>query len=158
MRRFTRTILWLLCLSIMAGLTTSSSCDKGTEPKKSGSMFGAWRMVRVVMNDTPFGDMRFTAENFLQMSGTGATASVLRINEDGSASVTTTWEDSSETVIPGTWTIDGNRLTMDGAGIDDTVLVDVDADTLTLTRTMPIDFYSDGSPEDTEIDMIYSRI
>jgi len=158
MRDFTRIVLLSLLLTLLLGLFTGSSCDKGTEPKKGGSIIGTWRMANVLMKDTPVGDLSMTAEAFLEASGTGATSSVLQINEDGTASVTTTYEDGSEEVVPGTWTRDGNQLTIDGAGIDDTVTYEVDSTTLTLTMIMPIDFDNDGTTEDTEIDMIYSRV
>ncbi|MBN1895528.1 hypothetical protein JW906_13605 [bacterium] len=157
MRASIKTALALLGSAMLMSLCTGSSCDKGTEPKKSGSLTGKWRMVRVLMKDTPVGNLTLTAESFLAASGTGATSSVLQINEDGSASVTTTYEDSSVVVVPGTWTRDGDQLTLDGAGIDDTVTCQVDGDTLTLTLIMPIDFDQDGTADDTEIDMIYSR-
>ena len=104
------------------------------------------------------GNLYLTANIFLQMSGTGATSSTLQLNEDGSASVTTTYEDDSEEEVPGTWTIEGNQLNLVGAGIDDIVPYSINGNTLTLTLTLPVDFDSDGTSEDTEIDMIYNRL
>lgn len=158
MRTYIRIILFFLFSVITLNLFTNSSCEKGVEPEKNVSIIGTWRMVNVKMKDTLLGDLTLTAEYFLEMSGTGATSSILQINEDGTASVTTTYTDSSEVVVPGTWTIDGNKLTMEGAGIDDTVTYEVDGNTLTLTMIMSIDFDSNGTPEDIEIDMIYNRM
>ena len=91
------------------------------------------------------------------MSGTGATSSTLQLNENGTASVKTTYADSDDDVIGGTWSQEGNKLIIGGAGIDDTVPYAVDGNTLTLTLTMPVDFDSDGVADETEIDMIYKR-
>ena len=155
MRTYRRIVLLVIASAIMLTLFTGSSCDNGVE---EGTIVGTWRMVSVLMKNTPVGDLTFTAEVFLEMSGTGATSSTLQFNEDGTASLTTTYEDGSEDVVPGTWAIEGDQLTLDGAGIDDTITFNIDGNTLTLTIIMPIDFDNDGVAEDTEIDMIYNRV
>jgi len=158
MRTYIRMILLLLVSATMLCLFTHSSCDNGTGSEENESIVGTWRLVDVIMKDTPVGELSLTAENFLELSGTGATSSTLQFNEDGSASLTTTYADSSEEVVPGSWTIDGDKVILVGVGIDDTVPYDVDGNTLTLTITLPIDFDSDGTAEDTKIDMIYNRV
>lgn len=157
MRICVRILLFPIVSAIMFTLFIGSSCDKGTESKEEGTIIGTWRLNRVKVKDTPVGDLKLTAENFLGMSGTGATSSTLRINEDGTASVLTTYTDGSEDEVGGTWMIDGDMLVVEGAGIDDTIPFDLDGNTLTLTLTLPIDFYSDGTPEDTEVDFIYRK-
>lgn len=160
MRTLTRIILLLLVSAIMLSMVVGSGCakDNGVEPKKNESIVGTWRMVSVTLKNTPVGDLKLTAEYFLKMSGTGATTSTLQFNEDGSASLTTTYADSADDVVPGTWSKDGDKLTIGGAGIDDTVSYNIDGSTLTLTMMMPIDFASDGTPEDTEINMVYTKL
>jgi hypothetical protein len=155
-----RTILLLPISALTLILFVGNGCDKdnGVEPEKNKSIIGAWRMVSVKLKDTPIGDLSMPAAQFLMMSGTGATTSTLQFNEDGSASLTTTYADSADEVVAGTWTKEGDKLTIIGAGIDDTVSYNVKGSTLTLTRMMPIDFESDGTAEDTEIDMIYTKL
>lgn len=151
-------------MSLIAALTliliVGIGCDKdnAVEPEKNKSIIGAWRMVSVTLKDTPIGDLALPAAQFLKMSETGATTSTLQFNEDGSASLTTTYADSADDVVAGTWTKEGDKLTISGAGIDNTVSYNVDGSTLTLTMMMPIDFDSDGTAEDTEIDMVYTKL
>ncbi len=160
MRKSTNLLPGLISVIITVMLFTCSSCDNGTEPapKQNGSIVGTWQMVTIKMYDTAVGDLTIPAAQFLLMSGTGATTSILQFNEDGSASVTTTYTDSSPDTIAGTWTSDGNSLTVEGAGIDDTVSFNVDGDTMTLTRTMAINLVPNGPKEDTIVDMIYNRV
>jgi hypothetical protein len=160
MRKLTNILPGLISVIITVMLFTCSSCDNGTEPapKQNGSIVGTWQMVSIKMYDTPIGDLTIPAAQFLEMSGTGATTSILQFIEDSSASVITTYEDSSQDTIAGTWTSDGNSLTVEGAGIDDTVLFNVEGDTMTLTRTMAINFTPDSPKEDIVIDMIYNRV
>ena len=158
MQTLTRWALSSFLTLMMLGLFTGSSCDNGTQPKTAESIVDTWQMTQVVMKDTPVGDLTFTAAQFLGMSGTGAATSTLRFNADGTASLTTTYTEGDDVVVPGTWSTNGDKLTLDGAGIDDTVPYDIDRDTLTLTVTMPIDFAGDGTAEDTEIDMIYTKV
>jgi len=155
-----RGILLLLVSALTLILVVGNGCDKdnGAEPVKNQSLIGAWRMVSVTLKDTPIGNLKVPAAQFLELSGTGATTSTLRFNEDGSASVTTTYADSADAVVAGTWTKEGRQLTIGGAGIDDTVGCAVDGNTLTLTRRMPIDFNFDGTAEDMEVDMVYNRL
>lgn len=155
-RTMGRAVVSVLAIILIFG----SGCDKdnGAEPEKNQSLIGAWRMSRVVIKDTPIGDFPVAASQFLELSGTGATTSTLRFNEDGSASLTTTYADSADEVIAGTWTQEGDQLTIHGAGFDETVGYAVDGNTLTLTRMMPIDFDFDGTAEDREVDMVYSRL
>jgi hypothetical protein len=160
MHTYNRTILLLLVSAIILSLIVGIGCDNdnGAEPTKTESIVGTWQLASVVMKNTPVGNLNLTAESFLTMSGTGATTSTLQFNEDGSASVTTTYADSADDVIAGTWSKEGDKMTIGGAGIDDTVPYDIDGNTLTLTMMMPIDFNSDGTTEDTEIDMVYNKL
>jgi hypothetical protein len=160
MHIYSRTIRLLLVSALLLFLVVGNGCDKdnGVEPEKNQSIIGAWRMVSVILKDTPIGNLTLPAAQFLEMSGTGATTSTMRFNEDGSASLTTTYADSADDVVAGTWSKDGDKLTIGGAGIDDTVGYKVDGSTLTLTMMMPIDFNSDGTAEDTEIDMVYTKL
>ncbi len=160
MRKAANLIPGLSIVIITGLLFICSSCDNATdpEPKKQGSIIGTWQMVTIKMYDTPIGELTIAASQFLEMSGTGATKSVLQFNEDGSASVATTYIDSSQDTIPGTWTSDGNNLMVEGAGIDDTVSYDVNGDEMTLSLTMAINFTPEAPKEDVEIDMIYNRI
>jgi hypothetical protein len=155
-----RRILLLLVSTITLILVVGNGCDKdnGVEPEKNQSIIGTWRMVSVTLKDSPIGDIKLPAAQFLKMSETGATTSTLRFNEDGSASLTTTYADSADDVVAGTWTKDGDQLSIVGAGIDDTVGYDVNGKTLTLTMMMPIDFDFDGTAEDTEVDMVYTKL
>lgn len=158
MRKFTNILPALFGAIILVFLFTIISCDSGTESKNEGTIIGAWQMVTIKMYDTPVGTLTIQAEQFLSMSGTGATTSILQFNEDGSAFVATTYTDSDPDTINGTWTSDGDSLTVVGAGIDDTVSFNVDGTTLTLTRIMAINLTPDAPKEDTTIDMIYSRV
>ena len=160
MRKWTRIFFAVITALISFTLFTGSSCDNGTGTKENYSIVGTWKMTSVTLYDTPIGDMKMTAELFLSFSGTGATMSVLRLNEDGTASVTTTYDDDSEEVVDGTWSLDGDILTIVGAGIDDTVTVDVGKTTMTLTLNMDIDFDDDGPLEavETVVDMVYTRM
>ena len=137
-----------------------SSCDNATDPEQNagGSIIGTWQMVTIKMYDTPVGELTIPASQFLEMSGTGATKSILQFNEDGTASVATTYEDSSQDTIAGTWTSEGDDLIVEGAGIDDTVSYLVDGNTMTLTRIMAINFTPEGPKEDIVVDMIYNRV
>lgn len=158
MRICTRILLMIIVSTILLTLFTGGSCDSGAESTEDVSIIGTWRLVRVIMRSTPVGDLTLTADVFLQLSGTGATTSTLHFYEDGTALLITTYEDESEDEVPGTWSINGDRIAINGAGIDDTVPFHIDGDTLTLTITMPIDFDSDGVAEDTEIDMVYDSV
>jgi hypothetical protein len=155
-RTIGRSVVFLLAITLIFG--NSCDNDNGAEPEKNQSLVGAWRMVSVTIKDTPIGDFKVQASQFLELSGTGATTSTLTFNEDGSASLTTTYADSADEVVPGTWVQEGDLLTIGGVGIDDTVGFAVNGNSLTLTRRMPIDFDFDGTPEDREIDMVYSRL
>ena len=104
------------------------------------------------------GDITLPAAQFLEMSGTGATTSTMQFNKDGSAALTTTYEEGDDEVVPGTWSKDGDKLVIVGAGIDATVPYAIDGSTLTLTIILPIDFENDGTAEDTEIDMVYTKL
>jgi hypothetical protein len=160
MRTQNKTALFFVLSAIMLFVLAGVGCDNdnGTEPKKNNSIFGSWQLVHVVLKDTPVGDMKLSADLFLEMSETGAKTSTMQFNEDGSASLITTYDDKENDVVPGTWSMDGDKLIIGGAGLDDTVGYDVDDNTLTLTMVMPIDFDSDGTPEDIEIDMVYTRL
>ncbi|MBE0643002.1 MAG: lipocalin family protein [Bacteroidetes bacterium] len=137
-----------------------TGCDNSTDPAPASpdTFVGAWEMTTIIMHDTPIGEMTIPAAQFLGMSGTGAAKSVLRFKDDGSASVITTYTDSSQDTISGTWSEDGNNLTVTGAGIDDTVQFKVEGNSLTLTRVMAINFVPDGPKQDIVVDMKYTRI
>ncbi len=160
MRKLTNILPGLMGVIVTVMLFTFSSCDNATdpEPKQGGSIIGTWQMVTIKMYDTPVGELTIPATQFLEMSGTGATTSILQFNEDSTASVTTTYEDASQDTIDGTWTADGDDLTVEGAGIDDTVSFDVEGDTMTLTRIMAINFTPESPKEDIVVDMIYNRV
>ena len=87
MRRYVRIIVFLFVSVIMVSLFTNSSCDKGVDPDKKETLTGTWKLVEAIMKDTQVGDLTLSAEYFLGQSGTGATSSVLQINEDSTASV-----------------------------------------------------------------------
>ncbi|MBN2416392.1 hypothetical protein JXO52_11150 [bacterium] len=158
MRSVTRILLLMLAAVIAAGLLTGSSCDNGSGSKSSGSIIGTWLFDRVTIYDTPIGDMDLSASSFLNMSETGVTSMTLQVNEDGTAALTDTFADGSDTVIPGTWTeVDGD-VTIIGAGMDENATFDVDGNTLTVTIRMGIDFDLDGVETETRIDMIYKRV
>lgn len=148
-------IISVLSLSLLFVVTACE--DPENEDEKKYSVVGTWLMSSVVMKDTPIGDLTLTASGFLAQSGTGAQTSTLILNEDGSAAVTTTYEAAPDSTEPGSWTQDGDMLTINGAGIDDTVPFSVDEETLIITLTMPVDFYSNGMPEDIQIDMTYEK-
>ncbi|MDZ7722622.1 MAG: hypothetical protein U5R06_07355 [candidate division KSB1 bacterium] len=156
--RTIRILVLLIASALMQVLFIGSSCDNGVESKKEESIVGNWRMSNVVMKNTPVGDMSMTAEQFLELSGTGATSSVLLLNEDGSASVTTTYTGSSDVVVDGTYSLNGDELIINDVGIDNIVGYDIDGNTLTITVMMPIDFDSDGTDEDIEVDMVYNKV
>ena len=160
MKKLTNIITGLIGVIYLVMLFTYSSCDNSTDPdpKEEGSIIGTWQMVTIKMYDTPVGELTIPAAQFLEMSGTGATTSILQFDEDGSASVITTYNDSSQDTIAGTWTSEGDNLIVEGAGIDDTVSFDVDGDTMTLTRIMAINFTPEAPKEDIVIDMIYNRV
>lgn len=160
MRKFKNVLVGIIIATMSIFLFTGSSCDNGTDPKpkENGSIVGTWQMVTIKMHDTPIGEMTIPAAQFLGMSETGAKASVLQFTVDGSASVLTTYADDSQDSIPGTWTSEGDKLTVEGAGIDDTVTFKVDGDTMTITRVMAINFVPDTPKEDITIDFIYNRI
>ena len=160
MRKLTNLLPGLIGVIVTVMLLAFSSCDNATdpEPKKEGSIIGTWQMVTIKMYDTPVGELTIPAAQFLEMSGTGATKSILQFNEDNTASVTTTYEDTSQDTIDGTWSADGNNLSVEGAGIDDTVTFEVDGDRMSLTRTMPINFTPEGPKEDIVVEMIYNRV
>jgi hypothetical protein len=144
----------MICLIIGSGCKE----DNEVEPEKDESLEGSWRLTSVILKETPVGDLTLPAAQFLEMSGTGATTSTMQFNEDGSAAVTTTYEEGDDEVIPGTWSKDGDKLIIVGAGIDDTVPYTIHGSTLTLTIILPIDFDSDGTADDTDIDMIYTKL
>lgn len=141
-------------------LIAGAGCDNGTDPEPvvPDTFIGIWEMTTIVMYETPIGTMTIPAAQFLAMSGTGAAKSILEFKEDGTASVVTTYDDSSQDTISGTWTEAGDSLTVSGAGIDDTVQFKVDATTLTLTRIMAINFTPESPKEDIVVDMVYTRI
>ncbi len=149
-------IILVVVLTLIIGLACEK--DSGTAPEKNDSILGSWRLVDVVLKDTPVGDMTLSANLFLEMSETGAQTSTMQFNEDGSAALITTYENNSSDTVPGIWSKDGDELTIGGAGIDDTVGCDVDGNSLTLTMSMLIDFDSDGTPEDITVDMNYTRL
>lgn len=160
MRTNNKIMLLFLVTVIVLGIFLTSACEKdnGVEPEKNESIVGAWRLVTAILKDTPVGNITLPAAQFLGMSETGAATSTMQFNEDGSASLTTTFAEGSDEVVPGTWSQDGDNVTIDGAGIDATVPYNVDGTTLTLTLTMPIDFDSDGTADDTKVDMVYNKL
>ena len=151
-------VLILLMLAVGAG------CDGGAENlPEPDPIVGSWQMVTIVMYDTPVGILTGPAAQFLAMSGTGAAESVLEFRQDdgtdGTATVTTTYDDNSQDTMDGTWTAEGTELTVVGAGIDGTVTYRIEEDTtLTLTRTMPISFVPNTPEEDIVLDMVYNRV
>ena len=155
-----RKILLLFVSAIILSLVVGSGCkeDNGVEPQKNESLEGSWRLTSVTLKETPIGSLTLSAAQFLEMSGTGATTSTMQFNEDGSAALTTTYEEADDEVVPGTWSKDSDKLVIVGAGIDDTVPYAITGSTLTLTIILPIDFESDGTTVDTEIDMIYTKL
>lgn len=149
-------IISVLTFSMLVLFTACE--DTENEDEQTYSVVGTWLMSSVVMKDTPVGDLTLTALGFLAQSGTGAQTSTLILNEDGSAAVITTFETAPDSTEPGSWTQSGDLLTIDGAGINDTAPFSVDEETLILSLTMPVDFYANGMPEDTQIDMTYTKL
>lgn len=135
-------------------------CDNGTDPAPpaADTFIGVWEMTTIVMYDTPVGELTIPAAQFLQSSGTGAVKSILEFKQDGTASVITTYDDSSQDTISGTWTEEGDSLTVAGAGIDDTVQYKVNGSALTLTRIMAINFTPESPKVDIVVDLKYTRI
>ena len=150
--------IFISVLSIMLLMVFTGCEEDGSDDEQEYSVVGSWLMSSVVLKDTPIGDLTLTASGFLGQSGTGAETSTLNLNEDGSAATITTYEAAPDSTEPGTWTRDGNRLAIEGAGIDDSVPFSVDSETLTLTLTMPIDFDMNGVAEDTQVDMTYQKL
>jgi hypothetical protein len=150
----------LFVSAIILSLIIGSGCNKdnGVEPEKNESLEGSWRLISVTLKDTPVGNITMPAAQFLEMSGTGATTSTLQFNEDGSAVLITTYAEGDDDIVPGTWSKDGDKLTIIGAGIDDTVPYAIEGSKLTLTIMMPIDFASNGNAVDTQIDMVYTKL
>lgn len=157
MRPVIRIMMLILVSVIAAGLFTGSSCDNGTG-SNGGSIIGTWRFDSVTIHDTPIGDMDLSAEAFLNMSETGVTSMTLQVNEDGTAMLTDTNGDGSQTLIPGTWTETDGEVTITGAGMDESAAFDVKKNTLTVTMSMGIDFYGNGNETDVQIDMIWKRV
>lgn len=141
-------------------LFAAAACDNGTDPDPvdNDTFIGVWEMTTIVMYDTPIGEMTIPAAQFLGMSGTGAAKSVLEFRDNGTASVYTTYTDSSQDTISGTWSMSGSDLAVSGAGIDDTVQYKVDGSTLVLTRVMAINFTPESPKQDIVVDMKYARI
>ena len=162
MKKSTNIITGFLGVIYLVMLFSYSSCDNSTDPdpdpKEKGSIIGTWQMVTIKMYDTQVGDLTVPASQFLGMSGTGATQSILQFNADSSASVTTTYSDSTQDTIPGTWTIIGDSLNVVGAGIDDTIGYGVEGNVMTLTRIMAINLLPTSPKEDIVLDMIYNGI
>ena len=154
--------IWPGFLAVLVNLMliTIISCDKSTEPepKPEGTIIGSWQMVTIIMYDTPVGDLTIPAATFLELSETGATSSLLQFNEDGTAAVITTYQDAPQDTIDGTWSADGDQMSVQGAGIDTTVTFKVDGDTMSLTRTMPINLTPEAPKEDIVVKMVYSRV
>jgi hypothetical protein len=110
------------------------------------------------LKDTQVGDIIVPAAQFLEMSGTGAKTSTLQFKEDSTVTLITTYEDADDEMVPGTWSEDGDKLIIDGAGIDDTVPYDIDGSTLTLTIILPIAIDPSGPEEDTNVEMFYIKL
>jgi len=160
MKSISRKIPLLFVSVILLSLVVGNGCkdDNGVEPQENVSLEGSWRLTSVILKDTPVGDMTIPAAQFLEMSGTGATTSTMQFNEDGTAALTTTYKEVDDEIIPGTWSKDGDKLVIVGAGIDATVPYAINGSTLNLTIILPIDFDSDGTAEDTYVDMIYTKL
>lgn len=141
-------------------LLISAGCDNGTDPDPvvPATFIGVWQMTTIIMYETPIGTMTIPAAQFLAMSGTGAAKSILEFKEDGTASVLTTYDDNSQDTIAGTWTEQGDSLTVSGAGLDDTVQWKAEATKLTLTRVMAINFTPESPKQDIVVDMVYTRV
>jgi|GEM_PF-3292687 len=158
MKRRTYRIIFATLLIIGTALVSSCSSDSGSEPEENTTLTGSWQMKSVTMKGTPVGNLTLSAESFLGMSGTGAVRSVLTLNEDGSAVTVTSYEAAADHSEPGQWLLDGDLLSIDGAGIDDSVPYLLQNRILTLTVIMAIDFEQDGTAQDTEVDMSYEKL
>jgi len=158
MSYYPKTSLLRAFLLMVLALFIGSSCENQTGPENEGTLVGTWQLAIVTMKDTPVGDIFMTAEQFLGRSGTEAQTSTLQLNEDGSASLTTTYTDGSSDTVDGSWSSDGDELTINEAGMDDTFPYELDRFTLTIIMIMAIDFDSDGTEEDIEIEMKYNRV
>lgn len=160
MRKLTTKWHGVLAVLMTVMLFIFISCDKSTEPepKPEGSIIGTWRMVTIILYDTPVGNLTIPAATFLELSETGATTSTLQFNEDGTAAVITTYEDAPQDTIDGTWSAEGDQMAVQGAGIDTTVTFKVDGDNMSLTRTMPINLTPEAPKEDIVVEMKYSRV
>ncbi|MBR9975728.1 MAG: lipocalin family protein [Bacteroidetes bacterium] len=148
------------CVIVAVVLFSAVGCDNETDPVQpvNNTIIGSWDMTVIVMYDTPVGELTIPAAQFLAMGAEGAAKSTLQFRDDNTASVVTTYTDSHQDTISGTWSTNGNSLTVQGAGIDGTVQFTVDATTLVLTRTMPIAFTPGGPTQDIVLDMKYNRI
>ena len=158
MHNYTRIFPLLVIFVMMLSLFIGSSCENGTGPEDEGTLVGTWQLAIVTLKDTPVGDIFMTAEQFLGRSGTDAQTSTLQLNEDGSASLTTTYTDGSSDAVDGSWSSDGDELTINEAGMDGTFPYELDRFTLAIIMIMAIDFDSDGTEEDIEIEMKYNRV
>jgi hypothetical protein len=148
-------VISILSISL---LLVFGGCEEDGDDEQKYSVIGSWLMSSVVLKDTPIGDLTMTASGFLGQSGTGAQTSTLILNEDGTAATITSYEAAPDSTEPGTWSQDGNKLAIEGAGIDDIVPFSVGSTSLTLTLTIPIDFDLDGVADDTQVDMTYEKI
>lgn len=136
-----------------------SEDDNGVSPENtSETLVGTWKFKAATMYDTPVGDLTFSADAMLSQSGTGAVSSVVQLNEDGTAATTTKYDDGTEETVEGTWTSEGDQITVEGAGLDDTFTYRFSSGDLIITMIMPIDFAQDGNLIDIRVDMVYERI
>ena len=160
MNSISKKLLFLLAPALILSLVAVSGCskDSATEPEQDASLVNSWRLTTVTLKDTQVGDIIVPAAQFLELSGTGAKTSTLEFKEDGTVTLTTTYDGADDDVVPGTWSKDGNKLIITGAGIDDTVPYDIDGNTLTLTIILPIAIDPNGPEEDTDVEMKYTKL
>jgi hypothetical protein len=151
----------LAILLFALSLVAFNGCkdDDSVGPDDSDdTLIGKWKLKSATLKNTPIGDISLTADAMLAQSGTGAVSSFLQINEDGTAATTTEYEDGSDDTVEGTWSAEGDQLTVNGAGLDDTMTFRFNSGDLIITMTMAIDFAQDGNLIDIQVDMIYDRI
>ena len=152
-----KSLLFVISIVLLSLLIACENPDEN-ETKSDPTIVGSWLMTNILIKDSPVGDLSMSASAFLGMSGTGALTSTLTFSEDSTASVTTTYESAPDTTEPGFWLQSGDSLIIDGAGIDATVPFVLEANSLTITIILPIDFAQNGTPIDTNVDMTYSSV
>ena len=150
MKKFTRFMLMMVCMMLMVGLFTGSSCDKSTKSQED-KLIGTWRLVNAVYH-TEAGDLTLTPQMW------GYTSMTIEIKEDGTVTTTEVDLEGTTTVTNGTWDVDDDQVDIVGGGIDENVQFKVTGDNLKVTFTMYEDMDFDGVDDEMMIDLNFTRI